>query len=95
MIPVTYHNESAHRRLIADQVNRNTPTIKSLTLNNSSATTTVTDEKMGKDKTVILTPTNANAATESIYLSTKDNGSFVLTHSVAATTRTFDYLIVG
>lgn len=94
-VPVRHDNEVAHRRLLASAINRNRTVVRSVTLTLSSATTTVTDEKMGEDKSVILTPTNSAAASEAIYLSSALNGSFVLTHANAGTTRTFDYMIVG
>ena len=94
-IPITHANETEHRRKMAMQINLLIPVVKSVTLATSSTTTTVTDEKMGKAKTVQLIPTNANAAAENIHLSTKNDGSFVLTHTSAGTTRTFDYFIVG
>jgi len=93
-IPVAHSNSIAHRRLIAQAVNSLIPTVKEVTLTTSSTTTTVTDEKMGVDKTVILIPTTADAASESVYLSSKLNGSFVLTHSSSATSRVFDYIII-
>ena len=94
-VPVNHTDGAAHRRLLAQGINRLIPTVESVTLTTSSTTTTVTDKRMGEDQMVILTPTNANAAAENIYVSSKANGSFVLTHASAGTTRTFDYIIKG
>ncbi len=91
-IPVSHANEIAHRRLIAQQVNRNIAIVKTVTLETSSTTTSVIDEQMGVDKMVILTPLDANAASENIFV-TNANGSFTLTHSSAGTARQFNYLI--
>ncbi len=92
-IPVRHTDPAAHRRLIAQQVNYITPVVKAITLTLASATTTVIDEKMGEDRSILLTPTNSAAASENYYLQTKSNGSFVLGHANAGTTRTFDYII--
>ena len=94
-VPVLHSNPEAHRRALAGAINLLIPSVQSVTLTTSSTTTTVTDTRMGEDLMVILTPTNANAAAENIYVSSELNGSFVLTHASAGTTRTFNYLIVG
>jgi hypothetical protein len=94
-VPVRHSDSAAHRRLIALEINKNLLYVSTLTLTLSQTTTTVTDVRMGSDKTVVLTPTDANAAAENIYLSSALNGSFVLTHANAGTTRTFNYVIIG
>lgn len=94
-VPVTHTDSAAHRRLIASEVNRQAVVVKSVTLTLSSATTTITDERMGEGKTVIPIPTNTAAAGDIPALTTKSNGSFIWTHANNATTRTFDYVIVG
>lgn len=94
-VPVNHSNADQHRRLLAGAINQLIPVVKSVVLTLTSTTTTVTDERMGEDKSVILIPIDADAASEDIYLSSKLNGSFVLTHSSAGTTRTYDYIIIG
>ena len=94
-VPVNHVNSDAHRRLLAQTINQLIPTVQTVTLTTSSTTTSVTDVRMGTGRMVILTPTNALAAAEDIWVSTKANGSFILTHASAGTTRTFDYLIEG
>lgn len=94
-VPVRHNDETAHRRLLAQEINRNILYVSSVTLTTSQTTTTVTDPRMGSDKTVVLTPKDANAAAENIYLSSALNGSFVLTHASSGTTRTFNYVIIG
>lgn len=91
----THSDSSAHRRLLAEAINRQQLVVKNVTLTLSSATTTVTDERMGEGKTVLAIPTNTAAAGDVPALTTKSNGSFIWTHSNNATTRTFDYVIVG
>jgi len=94
-VPVVHSSDIEHRRLIAQLANQLIPVIKTVTLTLTSTTTTVTDEQMGEDRTVLLIPTNSNAASENIHLSSKLNGSFVLTHASAGTTRNYDYIIIG
>lgn len=67
----------------------------SVTLTNSSTTTTVSHGEAKATSLVFLQATDANSAGESPYISTKSTGSFVITHANATTTRTFDYLIIN
>lgn len=70
------------------------------TLDANETSTTVTAVTCGKDATVLLQPTTANAAAEigngTIYIGTVSNGSFVVTHANnAQTDRTFRYAAIG
>lgn len=94
-LPLVHGNSSAHRRQISQMVNQLIPVVKSITLTPHSSTTTIIDERMGQDKTVLFIPTNASASSEQWYLSSKSNGSLVITHSSDSTARTFDYVILG
>ena len=68
----------------------------SVTLRASNTTTTITDERLGFDSIILLSPLSANAAAQTPYISTKAKGSVVITHtSVASTDLDFDYIIVG
>lgn len=70
----------------------------SVTLTTSSTTTTVTDDKVASDTRIVLFPTTSNGASEvaTTYVSSKADGSFVVTHlSNAVADRTFDYIIQG
>jgi hypothetical protein len=74
----------------------------SVTLTANSATTTLTDSRLGIGSVVLFDPTTATAATElygaTMYVLTanRSNGSWVITHANNATvTRTFKYLIIG
>ena len=71
-----------------------------VTLTASVATTTVTHIGFEATMGVYLFPITANAATEfgagTLYVSTKNDNSFVLTHvNNAESDRTFDYIVVG
>jgi len=94
-VPVRHGNSAIHRRVLADAINALMPVVQSGTLTLSSTTTAITDERMGDDKTVVIIPTNAAMGAEAWALTTKSNGSFVLTHASSGTSRTFDYIILG
>lgn len=70
----------------------------SFTVTQNAGTTTVTDPRAGKESVILFTPTTSNAATEvnHLYVSTKNNGSFVVSHRNNGTSnRDFDYVIIG
>lgn len=72
--------------------------VSTFTLTINTTTTTVTNVMCGDGTMVSWTPTTANAATElaTMYISTKANGSFIVTHANNANAdRTFDYRILG
>ena len=92
----------ATTREIAEIVNRTVDgklnSTGDFTLTASATTTTVTDPRAGKESVILFSPTTSNAAAaiSGLYVSTKNNGSFVVTHaSNAQTDRTFDYVIIG
>lgn len=70
----------------------------SFTLTANVTTTTVLDARFESHQSVVWSPTTANAAAAmtNVYVSTRNQGEFVLTHSNTATTdRTFTYIIAG
>ena len=52
-----------------------------VTLTTSSATTVVSDNRVGPDSVITFMPTSANAAGDSIYVSARSNGQFTITHT--------------
>ena len=72
-----------------------------VTLTANQTTTTVTDQRIGQDTYVGLTPETANAAAEvgggTLYVSGRTAGtSFTLTHANnAQTDRDFRYVLIG
>lgn len=71
-----------------------------VTLSASTASTTVTDYRVGSESVIVFTPTTANAAAEqgagTMYLSARSKQSFTITHANnAQTDRTFIYLVIG
>lgn len=72
----------------------------SVTLSAGVASTSVSDARVGINSFIGFTPTTANAASETgagtMFLSTRGDGFFVITHANNATAdRTFAYCILG
>jgi hypothetical protein len=61
----------------------------------ASTTTTITDARAKTTSTIFIQSTSAAAAALGIYVSTKSNGSFVITHASAVGTETVDYVIIN
>jgi len=60
-----------------------------------ATTTTVTAPNCGAKSWIGLMPMDANAQAAGAYVSTVSAGSFVVTHSASASTRSFRYAIQG
>lgn len=95
-------DEQRHRRKIAEwakQANSgHIPVTGLVTLAAGGTTTTVIDARSGVNSVINLCPITANAASAgpSIWVSTFNKGSFVLTHAnSAAADKTFRYTIFG
>lgn len=70
----------------------------SFTVTPNTGTTTVVDPRASKESVILFSPTTSQAATEvnHLYVSTKNNGSFVVSHRNNGTSgRDFDYVIIG
>ena len=70
-----------------------------IVLRQSQTTSTITDERIGYDSAIFLTPTNANAATEVgggfVYVSAVGRGTATITHSSRAYDMNFSYAVIG
>jgi len=90
-------------RQISDVVNNvmrgKTNNTGEVTITNSATSTVVADYNVGPESVIIFMPTTAAAATElasgSMYVSARSQNSFTITHTNAATTRTFSYAVIG
>ena len=70
----------------------------SVTLTDSSATTTLTDLRIGPNSVILFMPTTANAATgwTALYVSARGKQTATLTHANnAETDRTYAYAVLG
>lgn len=104
LVPREWVSGPEHRARIADSLNN---AIKgklnctgSVTLTISSATTTLTDIRIGLYSVILLMPTTANASAEigngTIYFGTPGNGTVTINHANnAQADRTFTYAIIG
>ena len=66
-----------------------------VTLALNQTTTTLTDIRIGPESQIGLMPLDANAAAETWWISGRTDGSATINHTSAATTRLFQYAIVG
>lgn len=87
------------KRLVAEvannAINGRINSVSTLTLT-AGTTTTVTDFRAGGNSFIGLTPLDANAAAiTGLYVSSRDKQSFDLTHSTAAGTESFVYVVLG
>ena len=101
-VPETMTDEKEHRRRLARLGNSllqgKTNNVIQVTLTAGSATTTVTDKRIGAYTGLFFSPLTSNAAgaLSSLYVSAQVNGSATLTHANTATVdRTFNVLLVG
>jgi hypothetical protein len=61
----------------------------------AGTTSTITAAIAKTTSIIIIQPTSAAITLLGVYVSTKNNGSFVLTHGVAAGTESFDWVIIN
>jgi len=101
-VPEVMSPEVEHRRLLARLGNNllqgKTNNVIQVTLTASSATTTVTDKRIGAYTGLFFSPLTADAAAAlaGLYVSSQVNGSATLTHANnAQVDRTFNVLLVG
>ena len=100
VVPETFPDTKEHLRRIAVGANaaldgklRNTGEV---TLDANSATTTLSDERIGIDSEIIFSPKTANAAAEEPYVSALAEKSATITHTNnAQADRTYGYAILG
>jgi hypothetical protein len=101
-VPENLSNEVEHRRQLARLSNNllqgKLNTVIQVTLTANSATTTVTDARIGAYTGLFFSPLTADAASalSGLYVSSQVNGSATLTHANnAQTDRTFNVLLIG
>lgn len=94
-------NQGGNPRQVAEVVNRvldgGLNCTGSVTLQTSSATTVVSDVRVGENSVITFMPKDTNAAAEltSLYVSARTNGTFTITHNNSGTTRAYEYIIIG
>ena len=94
-------NQGGNPRQVAEVVNRvldgGLNSTGSVTLQTSSATTVVSDVRVGENSVITFMPKDTNAAAEltALYVSVRTNGTFTITHNNSGTTRAYEYIIIG
>ncbi|MFM0130032.1 hypothetical protein [Paraburkholderia sediminicola] len=102
VVPYFQTDETRHRRKLAEWAKAvhggHLPVTGTVTLAAGATTTTVVDDRAGVNSVVRFCPVTAKAASaaSSVWVSTFNSGSFVLTHAnSAAVDKTFRYTIFG
>lgn len=101
-VPRSWHDVKDHLSRLSDAINNilrgklnNGGTV---TLTANSATTTLTDIRIGTESVILLQPTTANASTAlaNVYFGTPGNGTVTITHTNnAQTDRSFRYSVIS
>ena len=101
-VPRSWHDTRDHLARLSDAINNilrgKTNNGGELTLTANSATTTLTDMRIGADSVILLQPTSANgaAALSGLYFGTPGTGSVTVNHANnAQTDKTFRYVVIG
>jgi len=101
-VPRSWASEADHRGRLADAINnilRGKLNITGeVTLTASSATTTLTDPRIGSGSVIVMQPTTANAAgaLSGLYFGTPGDGTITINHANnAQADKTFRYAIIG
>ncbi len=98
--PVDWHDAAEHRRKLAELINHLLQMMEpgSVTLTANSATTTLSDRRIGANSYIDFMPTTDNAATAMANLNVSSRGkqTATLTHAnTADTDKTFEYVVLG
>lgn len=101
-VPVTWGDETEHRRLISNAVNSlrdgKINATGSVTLTGSASSTVVLDARVGADSTILLMPKTLNAAgaIATTFIATVGKQTFTITHaSNSQNDRKYRYAILG
>lgn len=101
-VPQILHDTKEHLRKIAVICNSSQQgklnAVSQVTLAANTATTTITDSRLGVNSFVGFMPKTAHSATElaTMYVDTQNTGSAVIHHANnAQTDRSFNILIIG
>lgn len=102
LAPEVWQNDVEHRRKLAQAANLalggKMNAVTQVTLTANSATTTLTDRRIGANTFIGFSPLTADAAAaqSGLYVSSQINGSATLTHANnAQADRTFNVLLIG
>lgn len=103
-VPLDWYDPVEHRRFLAEGINLlydgKVNSTGAITLTVSSATTILTDRRIGPSSFISFMPTTANAAAEvgngTMYVSARIEGQATITNANnAQADRTFAYVVLG
>jgi hypothetical protein len=98
-VPTFTDNQDEQNRLTANAINGildgKINSIGSITLTNSSTTTTLSDARIGGNSLILLMPISSDSASENWYITGIGKQTATINHSSDTTTRTFKYVIIG
>lgn len=89
------HTDTRQITNVLNQIAAQFDNTGSVSLANSTTTTTVSNSKINSQSKIFLQARTTAAATalSSTFISAVNDGSFVITHASATTARTFDYVV--
>mgnify|MGYP003677592596 FL=1 len=94
-LPVNGGNPREISSVVNNILNGKINSTGNITLTNSSATTTLSDARIGSGSIILFMPTTSDASSATIYVTARQKGQATLNHANASTTRSFDYVIFG
>ena len=98
-VPTFTNDQDEYNRVSANAVNGlldgKLNSTGSITLTNSSTTTTLADARIGGNSLILLMPTSSDSASENWYITGIDKQTATINHSSDTTTRTFKYVVIG
>tara|TARA_B100001248_G_scaffold260301_1_gene248144 strand:+ start:2935 stop:3249 length:315 start_codon:yes stop_codon:yes gene_type:complete len=81
--------------ILNNTVNGKLNCIGEFTISSGTTTTTVTDPRASKDSMIFFTGLNNTITNSNPFISTRNNGSFVVTHSSHGSNVVVGYAIIG
>lgn len=95
--PVAHSNTEVHLRLIANSIaslyDGQVDSLGTVTLTANATETVVNDPRVTPASVIFLSPLSSAAASEPVYVSSKEKGSFTLSHSSSTEVRSYDFVM--
>lgn len=94
-LPITGGTPREISNVVNNILNGKINSTGNITLTNSSATTTLSDARIGSGSIILFMPTTSDASSATIYVTARQKGQATLNHANASTTRSFGYIVFG
>lgn len=98
VLPPFGGDQRAVAEIVNGIMNGKTNNTGTITLSESSTTTTLVDARIGKESVILFTPLSSHSAAEMahLYISAQTNGSATITHrNTGHADLNFQYIVVG